>query len=358
MLTQLKCESDDVADVELTNTLDFCASIWVQELQQEIRRYQHQMHLTEERLRLFTPDPAVLTTMNDVEVCQKFLEDALGRVQERKRFLLCSHVGSFDVTASTSAMQQHLYLPPQQQHGDIAGGGFGSDEVASWVSEGMPPATSSSVASMFAGPPESIMSFSEQRGTYEAMHRDAAAEVVGPGMQMCHVDQPGQSDDSWQQAYTSAELLSALIPSTPFPLDDEDEMDTVMLSPPPMVPGVHDHHRPAPVDDAAAGCSQVPTDNGGVCSHGLPRVNIGVGAEMELPTPTNLSLSVASRRAEAPSRRLHHRCLVNPSPSGWYGGGAFTDLDDDDGYCIGRFCFSMLLDTPPCLTTDLCRIRR
>jgi hypothetical protein len=41
-----------------------------------------------------------------------------------------------------------------------------------------------------------------------------------PGMPMCHVDQQGPSDD-WQQAYMSAELLSALIPSTPFPLDDQ-----------------------------------------------------------------------------------------------------------------------------------------
>jgi hypothetical protein len=42
--------------------------------------------------------------------------------------------------------------------------------------------------------------------------------VVDP---LCHVDQQGPSDDWQQQAYTSAELLSALIPSTPFPLDDQ-----------------------------------------------------------------------------------------------------------------------------------------
>ncbi|KAG8092720.1 hypothetical protein GUJ93_ZPchr0012g20753 [Zizania palustris] len=289
MLAQLKRESDDVADVELTTTTNTpkvpAGNLTIEELQREIRGCHHQMELIEYSLRLYKVDQAALTSMgmDGVEAYLKLLQDILGRVQERKRFLLCSHVGSFDdATASTSAaMQQHMYFPPppqQQQHGDIAGGGgYGSDEVASWVSEGMTPATSAAaVASMFAGPPESTVPFREQRGTYGGMHRDAAMEAVGLGMQMCHVEQPGQqSDDSWQQAYTSAELLSALIPSTPFPLDDE--MDPVMLSSP-MMRGVQDHHRPTPpVDDAAAGCSQVPTDNsggGGMCSHGLPRVQM------------------------------------------------------------------------------------
>lgn len=57
---------------------------------------------------------------------------------------------------------------------------------------------------------------------FDSMRRDpVVAGVVDPGIAtMCHVDQQGPSDD-WQQAYTSAELLSALIPSTPFPLDEQ-----------------------------------------------------------------------------------------------------------------------------------------
>lgn len=57
-----------------------------------------------------------------------------------------------------SHVRVQLYLPQQHQHGDITDNGFGSDEVASWVSEGMPP-TTSSVASIFAGTSDSMMSF-------------------------------------------------------------------------------------------------------------------------------------------------------------------------------------------------------
>ncbi|XP_015693806.1 agamous-like MADS-box protein AGL66 isoform X3 [Oryza brachyantha] len=264
MLTQLKSESD-VAE-ELTKTSSSSKAPVdsnIEELQQEIRTCQHQIQLNEERLRMLEPDPAMFASMDEVEATEKFIADMLSRVQERKRYLLCSHLGSFDVTGSTSAMQ-HMYL--LQQHGDIAGGGFGSDEVASWVSEGMPEAATSSVASMFAGPSDSIMSsFRDHQAMYDAMGREAGVETVGPGMEMCHVGQQGQSDD-WQQAYTSAEFLSSLIPSTPFPLD-EDVMAPVLASPPAMIPGVHDDQRP-PVEDTEAGCSQAPTDD-------LAPVNIG-----------------------------------------------------------------------------------
>ncbi|KAF0903544.1 hypothetical protein E2562_027971 [Oryza meyeriana var. granulata] len=267
MLTQLKCESE-VAE-ELTNTSSSKAPVNsnVEELQQEIRTYQHQMQLAEEQLRMFEPDPAKLVSMDDVDASEKFIAGMLSRVQERKRYLLCSHMGSFDVTASTSAMQ-HLYLPQQQHGGHIAGGGFGSDEVASWVSDGMPPATSSAVASMFAGPSDSMLSFRDQT-MYDAMRREADVEAVGPAMQMCHVDQQGQSDD-WPQAYTPAEYLSSLIPPTLFPLDE------VLASPPPIMPGIHDDQRP-PVEDTAAGSRAAGADDGsGFCAaEDLAPVNIG-----------------------------------------------------------------------------------
>uniref|UniRef100_A0A0E0L9H9 MADS-box domain-containing protein n=1 Tax=Oryza punctata TaxID=4537 RepID=A0A0E0L9H9_ORYPU len=272
MLTQLKCESDVTED--LTNTSSKApVNSNIEKLQQEIRRCQHQMQLTEEQLRMFEPDPVRSASMDDVEASEKFIAGILSRVQERKRYLLCS-MGSFDVTASTSAMQ-HLYLPQQQQqHGDITGNGFGSDEVASWVSEGMPPATSS-VASMFAGPSDSIMSFRDQ-AMYDAMRRDAGMDdqTVGPGMGMCHVDQQRQSDD-WQM-YTSAEFLNALIPPTPFPLDDEDAMGPVLTSSPPLMPGIHDQQPPAE-DMAAAGCSQAPADDGDglYAPEDIAPVNIG-----------------------------------------------------------------------------------
>lgn len=60
-----------------------------------------------------------------------------------------------------------------------------------------------------------------EQAIFDSMRRDPVVTGVDPGIAaLCQVDQQGPSDD-WQQAYTSAELLSALIPSTPFPLDDQ-----------------------------------------------------------------------------------------------------------------------------------------
>ncbi|XP_066167314.1 agamous-like MADS-box protein AGL66 isoform X2 [Oryza sativa Japonica Group] len=270
MLTQLKCESDVTED--LTNTSSKApVNSNIEELQQEIRRCQHQMQLTEEQLRMFEPDPARSASMEDVEASEKFIAGILSRVEERKRYLLCS-MGSFDVTASTSAMQ-HLYLPQQHQHGDITDNGFGSDEVASWVSEGMPP-TTSSVASIFAGTSDSMMSFRDQ-AVYDTMRQDACVDqTVVPEMGMCHVDQQNQSDD-WQ-AYTSAEFLNALIPPTPFPLDDEDTMGPMLASSPLLMPGIHDQQPPVE-DMATAGCSQAPANdgNGLYAAEDIAPVNVG-----------------------------------------------------------------------------------
>lgn len=56
----------------------------IEELQQEIRRYQQQVQMTEERLRLFEPDTAALASMNEIDACEKFLMDTLARVEDRK----------------------------------------------------------------------------------------------------------------------------------------------------------------------------------------------------------------------------------------------------------------------------------
>ncbi|TVU12009.1 hypothetical protein EJB05_45624 [Eragrostis curvula] len=227
MLTQLRCEGDIAEQLTTTNKAPVNSNI--EELQQEIRRYQHQVQLTEERLRLFEPDTAALASMAEIEACEKFLMDTLARVEDRKQYLLSNHIDPFDPSASD---MQHVFLPPQhEQQGDMAAvNAFGGDVVSSWFADSMP--------SIFAGP-DPVMSFREQAMYDDPMRRDP---VVDPGMPMCHVDQQGPSDD-WQQAYTSAELLSALIPSTPFPLDDQ-------------IPAVHivqyDSHKLDPAADAAA----------------------------------------------------------------------------------------------------------
>ncbi|TKW20501.1 hypothetical protein SEVIR_4G092900v4 [Setaria viridis] len=304
MLTQLKCEGD-IAEQLTPNKGPVNSNI--EELQNEIRKYQHQVQALEERIRMFEPDPLSLASMNEVEATEKFLMETLARVEERKKYLLCNHMGPFDPSPSD---MQHVFglpppapaPPPQQQQGDMGVGAFGGvgGDVGSWFADG---------ASIFAGQ-DPILAFREQV-MFDSMRRDAAGVDPTGGMEaMCHVDQHGGPSEDWQQAYMSADLLSALIPSTPFPLDDDqvtsrdDELDKpstarfsvheleaviqdamvdpVLASPPPMVPPPppppHVHEPPV---EAAGSCSSVPP--GGDCAAagqehgGLPGGAVNMG---------------------------------------------------------------------------------
>ncbi|XP_066372091.1 agamous-like MADS-box protein AGL66 isoform X2 [Miscanthus floridulus] len=278
MLTQLKCEGD-IAEQLAPNKGPINSN--VEELQQEIRTYQHQLQVLEERLRMFQPDPVVLASMNEVETCEKFLMDTLTRVEERKKFLLCNHMAPFE--PSPSDMHHVFGLPPpppppqheEEQQGDLSVNAFGGD-VSSWFADGLP------TSSIFAGP-DPILSFRDQV-IFDSMRRDPVVGGVDPVIaSMCHVDQQGPSDD-WQQAYTSAELLSALIPSTPFPLDDQmqDAMAPVLTSP--MVPP-HVHEQ---VEAPPGSCSNVPTD--GDCATPIPATATATAAAQEhgLPGAVNI----------------------------------------------------------------------
>uniref|UniRef100_K3Y2L4 MADS-box domain-containing protein n=1 Tax=Setaria italica TaxID=4555 RepID=K3Y2L4_SETIT len=242
----------------------------------------------QDRGGMFEPDPLSLASMNEVEATEKFLMETLARVEERKKYLLCNHMGPFD--PSPSDMQHVFGLPPPppappQQQGDMGVGAFGGvgGDVGSWFADG---------ASIFAGQ-DPILAFREQV-MFDSMRRDAAGVDPTGGMAaMCHVDQHGGPSEDWQQAYMSTDFLSALIPSTPFPLDDDqvtsrdDELDKpstarfsvheleaviqdamvdpVLASPPPMVPPPppppHVHEPPV---EAAGSCSSVPP--GGDCA--------------------------------------------------------------------------------------------
>ncbi|KAF8772608.1 hypothetical protein HU200_005569 [Digitaria exilis] len=269
-----------------------------QELQQEIRKYQHQVQALEERLRMFEPDPVALASMNEVEATEKFLMETFTRVEERKVFGMPPAP-----VPPTPQQQQH---EQQQEAGHMGAFGVGAD-VAAWFADGMPGTT----PSIFGGL-DPIMAFREQ--AMFDMRRDGVVDPAGMAA-MCHVDTNGGvgPSDDWQQAYTSAELLSALIPSTPFPLDDQvprddelvmskassssvlqpttrfsvheleaviqDAMVAPVLTPPPMAP-LPPAHKHEPVE-ASGRCSNAPL--GGDCAAvaqehgGLPggAVNLG-----------------------------------------------------------------------------------
>ncbi|XP_064983579.1 agamous-like MADS-box protein AGL66 [Musa acuminata AAA Group] len=122
-LKKLKCENDMAA---LANPTVVNSN--VEELQQEIGRYQQQLQLSEQRLRFFEPDPLSLTSMSDLESCEKFVMEALQRVTARKEYLLSHHLSSYDPSASSMQM----YLQPQQERLPDP---YGS-EMVQWVPEG------------------------------------------------------------------------------------------------------------------------------------------------------------------------------------------------------------------------------
>ncbi|AQK83291.1 Putative MADS-box transcription factor family protein [Zea mays] len=278
MLAKLKCEGN-IAEQLTPNKEPINSN--VEELQQEIKTYQHQMEVLKEQLRMFEPDLTTLMSMNDFETCEKFLMDTLTCVEERKKYLLCNHVAPFDPSASD--MQQHVdvgmfALPPapphqQEQQGDDLGGAasaFGGD--VSWFADGMP------TSSIFAAS-DPILYFRDQVmfDSTSTMRRDSMVAGVDPGMtSVCQMEQQAPSVD-WQQAYTSAEFFSTLIPSTPYPLDDQMQNDMAQVLTSPMVPP-HEHDKV----EVPMSSSNVPTD--GDCGttlaaaqeDGLPGVvNIG-----------------------------------------------------------------------------------
>ncbi|CAL9136052.1 unnamed protein product, partial [Musa textilis] len=234
-LKKLKCENDMAA---LANPTVVNSN--VEELQQEIGRYQQQLQLSEQRLRFLEPDPLGFTSMSDLESCEKFVMEALQRVTARKEYLLSNHLSSYDPSASSMQM----YLQPQQERLPDP---YGS-EMVQWVPEG----ATNSGHQIFVGP-DPLMDLREH-GIYESMAPQGMGLPVDPCTAGCHVS--GQHEASWHQAYTSTELLSALIPSPPYPLIQHPMAPTEL---PTMVPQEQ--------LEATAACSHLPVDDGGASNN-------------------------------------------------------------------------------------------
>ncbi|KAI4337732.1 hypothetical protein L6164_016111 [Bauhinia variegata] len=91
-LQQLRSENDIA--LQLANPGDINSEI--EELQQEVSRLHQQLQMTEEQLRLYEPDPLKMTSMGELESCEKHLVDTLNHVMQRKEYLLSNHLSSFD----------------------------------------------------------------------------------------------------------------------------------------------------------------------------------------------------------------------------------------------------------------------
>ncbi|XP_052165860.1 agamous-like MADS-box protein AGL66 [Oryza glaberrima] len=257
MLQRLKRESDMATQLANPGALNEK----IEEIQQEIYSSQQQLQITEDRLRMFEPDPAAFGTSSEVDGCEKYLMELLTRVVERKNNLLSSHMAPFDAT--TAAMQgadgTQMYV--SQADGLATFGG----DAAMWGPDGGAdpghPMFSASDPLIYLRDHDVFDANSQVAGLHggdpcAAGGAAAAAAAVG-----CVDDDVAgghaAAADAWRQAYTCTELLSTLIPTTPFPLmphclGPEDQYLSMEHG---MVAAAQE-----PVEASTASCSYVPSD--------------------------------------------------------------------------------------------------
>ncbi|KAK6257418.1 hypothetical protein QUC31_000877 [Theobroma cacao] len=115
ILQQLRSENDIA--LQLANPASFSPDF--EGIQEEIVRLQQQLQMAEEQLRAYEPDLLRLTSMGELESCEKHLVDTLANIVQRKEYLLSNHLSSYH----PSPIQQGL--PPSFDN-----------EVVNWLPDG------------------------------------------------------------------------------------------------------------------------------------------------------------------------------------------------------------------------------
>ncbi|XP_031492787.1 agamous-like MADS-box protein AGL104 isoform X2 [Nymphaea colorata] len=110
-IKKLRCESDLTSHL----TSPGGANTNVEELQQEIARYQHQIHSAERRLRYFEPDASEITSLAELECYEKFLLDLTAHCSQRMMYLEAQEgmQTSYESQPSDSWLHQSTQVPVQ-----------------------------------------------------------------------------------------------------------------------------------------------------------------------------------------------------------------------------------------------------
>ncbi|XP_025821947.1 uncharacterized protein LOC112897767 isoform X1 [Panicum hallii] len=117
MLQRLKREGDMATQLANPGALNER----IEEIQREIYSSQQQLHIYEERLRLFEPDTAAFGSTSEIHGCEKVLADLLARVVQRKNYLLGDHMTPFDPAASGMEGTDGAQMYTDQAEGTFAG---------------------------------------------------------------------------------------------------------------------------------------------------------------------------------------------------------------------------------------------
>ncbi|KAK3122043.1 hypothetical protein QOZ80_8BG0664400 [Eleusine coracana subsp. coracana] len=251
MLQRLKREGDVATQLANPGALNEK----IEEIQKEIYSCQQQLHVSEERLRFFEPaDLATFGSTSEMDGCEKFLTDVLARVVERKNHLLNNHMAPFDTAAPPRIKVEdaaQMFVHPEQVEGM---GTFAGDAAALWAAadEGSSPGHQ-----MFGS--SDPMIYLRDQDVY-----DATSQVAGLNGEPCAAAGAGDEADAWREEYTCTELLSTLIPATPFSLMPQHCLglgpDDQFLS---MDEGGMTMAAAQEQVEASASCSYVPSDETG-----------------------------------------------------------------------------------------------
>ncbi|XP_050212842.1 agamous-like MADS-box protein AGL104 [Mercurialis annua] len=188
-LQQLKSENDIALHLANPTTINSD----VEELQQEVSNLQQQLHIAEEQIRTYEPDPMKLPSMRELESSEKNLVDTLTRVMQRKEFLLSNHL-SYD----PSSVQQATF----------------EDDVIGWLPNGDQNHAQSFPTS---APQNHAQFFDNLRDLSSTMYDPLLQGSSSNGDQThnmgeCHVTNTNNTNFStWSQPYSSAGLHSATI---------------------------------------------------------------------------------------------------------------------------------------------------
>ncbi|XP_044474987.1 agamous-like MADS-box protein AGL104 [Mangifera indica] len=171
----------------------------IEELQHEVGRLQHQLQMAEDQIRTYEPDPLRLTSMKDIESCEKNLVDTLTRVVQRKDYLLSNHLSSYD----PSSMQQCQQAMPTSFENEVVG----------WLPDGDHNQTQMFDASASLNQLRDLST-----ATYEPLLAGTSSNTGPHGMGECQMTNPGgENYPTWHQAYVPTGLGSSSMSSTLYP---------------------------------------------------------------------------------------------------------------------------------------------
>uniref|UniRef100_A0A5B6YSP3 MADS-box domain-containing protein n=1 Tax=Davidia involucrata TaxID=16924 RepID=A0A5B6YSP3_DAVIN len=208
-LHQLKTENEIALQLASPVAIN---STNVKEVQQEISNLQHQLQIAEDQLRIFEPDPQRFTTIDELESCEKIHLEALNRVTERKKYLLCDHLSAYAQNPSLQTYSwMEIFLDTQERETSS----FNNEVIGCWLTESGVNGTNQN--HIFVGSDQSCIPIRNHSSTtiYDSLPQVMGVDLEPHGLGGCQINNPSDHHHippQWDHACTATELLSALMP--------------------------------------------------------------------------------------------------------------------------------------------------